>query len=506
MPSAPNVIRLNVNDNVAVAVDAISAGTPIGDRTALSDIPAGHKIALNDIACDDPVVKYGQVIGFASQSIAAGHHVHTHNMVMGDVQKDYAIGTGTSASASLDDLKQASFNGIKRENGRVGTRNYIGVLATVSCSSSVAHLIAKAIPEEELSRYKHVDGLVALGHGSGCCLPPDGQGFQILQRTIAGYAQHPNFAGVLLVGLGCEVNQIDGLMANTGLAAGNHIRTLNIQTEGGTRATVAQGAKILREMLVEADRTERQNLSAEHLVLGLECGGSDAYSGITANPSLGAAVDRLVASGGTAILSETPEIYGAEHLLTRRAINRSVGEKLIDRIRWWEAYTANHGAVINNNPTPGNKAGGLTTILEKSLGASAKGGTTNLVDVLGYAETVLAPGLNFMDTPGYDVVSITGMIAGGANMVCFTTGRGTVCGFRPVPTLKLASNSTLYQQMPDDLDIDCGQVLTTPMTTREMGDIIFEHLLETASGKPTKSEQLGFGDHEFVPWSIGAVL
>ena len=328
----------------------------------------------------------------------------------------------------------------------------------------------------------------------------------MLQRTLAGYARHSNFAGILLVGLGCEVNQVDCLMENMNLREGPHLRTVEIQGAAGTMETVRMGVEAIREMLPEANRVERQPVPASHITLGLECGGSDAYSGITANPALGAAVDLLVRNGGTAILSETPEIYGAEHLLTRRAVNQEVGKKLIRRIKWWEEYTTKLGGEINNNPTPGNKAGGLTTILEKSLGAVAKGGATSLVEVYEYAEEVAARGLVFMDTPGYDVASITGMVAGGANVICFTTGRGTVCGFKPVPTIKIASNTNMYDQLKEDMDVNCGIVLDGEASVQKMGETIFQLILETASGKKSKSELFGFGDNEFVPWQIGPVM
>ncbi len=337
-------------------------------------------------------------------------------------------------------------------------------------------------------------------------MPAAGEGFEMLQRTLGGYARHPNFTAVLLVGLGCEVNYIDCLMENMGLAPGPLLRTINIQDVGGTEATVRSGVEAVQEMLPEADKLKRSPVPASHIVLGLECGGSDAYSGIAANPALGAAVDLLVRHGGTAILSETPEIYGAEHLFTRRAATRAVGEKLIDRIRWWEDYTARRGAEINNNPTPGNKAGGLTTILEKSLGAASKGGSTNLVEVYEYAETVSAKGLVFMDTPGYDPPSITGMVAGGANLICFTTGRGSVSGFKPAPTLKLASNTEMFHHLSNDMDVNCGSVSDGETTIEELGEALFRLILETASGKKTKSESLGFGDNEFVPWQVCATM
>ena len=504
----PMTICLNAQDNVAVALTNIISGAVIdpGDMICKANVPAGHKVAIRRIKARDPVRKYGQIIGFASKDIQPGDHVHTHNLEMRDFSRDYAIGTDARPTEFVPKKQQAMFNGIVRKDGRLATRNYIGVLSTVNCSASVAHFIAEPFNRESLAEFPNVDGVVSLGHGTGCAMVPDGEGFVLLQRTLAGYARHPNFAGILLVGLGCEVNLVDCLVENMHLKQGAQLRTIEIQKTGGTQETVQQGVASVREMLVKANQVERHPVPASHVVLGLECGGSDAYSGISANPALGVAVDLLVQHGGTAILSETPEIYGAEHLLTRRAVSRDVGEKLVQYIRWWETYTKRLGGEINNNPSPGNKAGGLTTILEKSLGAAAKGGTTNLVEVYGYAEPVSAKGLVFMDTPGYDAVSVTGMVAGGANVICFTTGRGSVSGFKPVPTLKLASNTEMYRRLSDDMDINCGFIVDGEATVQEMGEEIFRLILETASGKQTRSERLGFGDNEFVPWQMGPVM
>jgi altronate hydrolase len=425
---------------------------------------------------------------------------------VGDFRREYAFGEDARPTLYVAEEERATFDGILRDDGGVGTRNYIGVLASVNCSASVSRFIADAVSQDLLWKFANVDGVVALGHGTGCGMAGDGEGFVLLQRTLAGYARHPNFAGILLVGLGCEVNQVDCLMENTRLTAGPRLQTLNIQDAGGTREAVRRGVEKIQEMLRHADSARRSTVPASRLILALECGGSDAYSGISANPALGATVDLLVRHGGTAILSETPEIYGAEHLLTRRASDRQVGEKLIQHIRWWEDYTARWGAEINNNPTPGNKAGGLTTILEKSLGASAKAGSTNLTAVYDYAEPVTGRGLVFMDTPGHDTVSVTGMIAGGANLVCFTTGRGTVCGFVPVPSLKLATHTAVYHRLHDDMDVNCGRVLDGDASVQDMGKGIFQQILETASGKKTRSETHGYGENEFVPWQIGPVL
>ncbi|MBU1274407.1 MAG: altronate dehydratase family protein [Proteobacteria bacterium] len=504
----PLTLLLHPDDDILVALSDLPAGTELEayGLACREDIPAGHKVARRDLAAGRAVRKYGQIIGATSQGVAAGAHVHSHNLHFEQFARDLAIGSETKPTAYVAPEEQATFQGYLRADGRAATRNYLGVLATVNCSASVCRFIADAVGPELLAQYPGVDGVVALGHGTGCGQSAASVGFNYLQRCLAGYARHPDFAGVLLVGLGCEVNQLSSLMENMSLSEGPLLRTMNIQEAGGTAKTVQWGVEIIKEMLPQAGQARRQALPASHLVLGLECGGSDAYSGLTANPALGAAVDLLVSHGGTAILSETPEIYGAEHLLTRRAISQEVGDKLAQRIKWWEQYTARQGANLDVNPSPGNKAGGLTTILEKSLGAVAKGGTGNLVEVYEYAQPVSAKGMVFMDTPGYDMVSITGMVAGGANLVCFTTGRGTVCGSKPTPSLKLATNSAMYGRMAEDMDINCGPIADGEATVEDMGRAIFELILITASGRPTKSEALGFGDNEFVPWQVGATL
>lgn len=503
----PSTLTLNQEDNVSVALINLDPGDTIGSGIVVRGVlvPAGHKVAIKRINAGEPARKYGQIIGFASTAIEPGDHVHTHNLKMADFPRDHAIGVDARPVRMMPEEDRASFQGIVRNDGRVGTRNYIGVLPTVNCSASVARFIADSFTREIMTGFANVDGVLSLTHGTGCGMS-EGEGFFLLQRALAGYARNPNFAAVLLLGLGCEVNLTSSLIENMDLKEGSMFQVMNIQGSGGTGNTVRRGIAAIDKMLAKADSVKRVPVKASHITLGLECGGSDAFSGISANPSLGAAVDLLVSHGGTAILSETPEIYGAEHLLTRKAVSREVGKKLIDRIQWWESYTSRLGGEINNNPTPGNKAGGLTTILEKSLGASAKGGTTNLVEVYGYAEQVSAKGLVFMDTPGYDAASVTGMVAGGANMLSFTTGRGTVCGYKPVPTIKLASNTEMYRSLIDDMDVNCGKLIDGKATVEEMGEEIFSLILETASGKKTKSELLGFGDNEFVPWQIGPVM
>ncbi|MEM1400290.1 MAG: altronate dehydratase family protein [Pseudomonadota bacterium] len=501
------VVRLSERDNVAVARANLETGTDIGiGGVAIREsVPSGHKIALSAIPAGEPIVKYGQIIGFAVEPIEPGRHIHVHNVRMDDFDRDYAFGQASQPTAMVADADRATFNGFRRSNGSVGTRNYVGVLTSVNCSATVARHIAKSAETQFAGQFPNVDGVVALTHSTGCGMADTGEGYLNLQRVLWGYARHPNFAGILMVGLGCEVAQIDFLLEAYGIKRGALFQTMNIQETGGTRKTVERGVEKIASMLPIANQAERAPASAEHLTLALQCGGSDAYSGITANPSLGAAADLLVRHGGTAVLAETPEVYGAEHLLTRRA-TKAVGEKLIERLEWWEDYTARNKGEMNNNPSPGNKAGGLTTILEKSLGAVAKGGTTNLNGVYLYGEPIRESGFVFMDSPGYDPCSITGQVASGSNLICFTTGRGSVFGCKPVPSVKIATNSAMYHRMDDDMDINAGDVIDHGVSIEDMGERIFAKLLEVASGERSKSETHGIGDAEFIPWQIGAVM
>ncbi len=499
-------IRLHPNDDVVIARSQLVGGTTLIDEnvTVAGLIPPGHKVATRAIRAGQPVRRYNQIIGFASRDIAPGEHVHLNNLAMGAFDRDYAVGADAKPTAYVD--RPATFMGIVRPDGRIATRNYIGVLSTVNCSATVARGIADHFRGAELAAFPNVDGVVALTHGSGCGMDTKGEGMQLLRRTLGGYARHANFAGVLIVGLGCEANQASALLGAEHLDEGPLLRTFSIQDTGGTSRTIARGIDMVREMLPHANAVARVPVPASSIVVGLQCGGSDGYSGITANPALGAAVDLLVRHGGTAILSETPEIYGAEHLLTRRAVSRAIGEKLVARIRWWEDYTARNKGEMNNNPSPGNKAGGLTTILEKSLGAVAKGGTTNLIDVYEYAEPVTARGFVFMDTPGYDPVSATGQVAGGANLIVFTTGRGSAYGCAPSPSLKLATNTPLWVKQEEDIDLNCGEIADGAASVDEIGAKLFTLMLATASGTKTKSERHGYGQSEFVPWYLGAVM
>lgn len=503
---APLAIRLGQDDNVLIATRDIKPGTAIPTACLASSdaIPAGHKVAACHIAAGAAVRRYNQIIGFATQDIAAGQHVHLHNLAMHDFERDYAF--CADARPQQPPSESLVFNGIVRSDGRVATRNYIGVVSSVNCSATVCRQIADAFRGDALAEFPNVDGVVSITHKTGCGMASQGEGIDLLRRVIAGYVRHPNFAAVVFIGLGCESNQISALLGAEGLQESDRLRTMTIQDMGGTRKTIEQGVELVRSLLPTANQASRQAVPVSHITVGLQCGGSDGYSGITANPALGAAMDLLVQHGGTAVLSETPEIYGAEHLLTRRAVSRDVGEKLIERIHWWEGYTQRLGGEMNNNPSPGNKAGGLTTILEKSLGAVAKAGTSNLADVVEYAQPVQSHGLVFMDTPGYDPVSATGQVAGGANVICFTTGRGSVYGCKPTPSLKLATNSLMYHRMSEDMDINCGDILDGGKSVQEVGEEIFRRIIEIASGAGSKSELHGFGEDEFAPWVLGPTM
>jgi altronate hydrolase len=499
-------IRLHADDNVVVAVDQLFAGADVRGVIATERVPRGHKMASVAIAEGEPVRKFGQIIGFAARPIAPGEWVHEHNVAMHDFARDYRYAEEARPIDLLTEEHRATFAGYRRPDGKVGTRNYIGILTSVNCSASVARFMAQAVERSGiLEDYPTIDGIIPLVHGGGCALDVKGEGYHILKRTQWGYATNPNMAGVVMVGLGCEGFQIDRWKEAYGVGESDTFRSFTIQGVGGTRKTVEAGAEAIKEMLPAAAKTRRETVPASELVLALQCGGSDGYSGITANAALGAAVDILVRHGGTAILSETPEIYGAEHLLTRRAASRAVGEKLVARIKWWEDYTSRNQMEMNNNPSPGNKAGGLTTILEKSLGAAAKGGTTTLTAVYEYAEKVEEKGFVFMDTPGYDPVSVTGQVAGGANVIAFTTGRGSAYGCKPTPSIKLATNSQMYRHMVEDMDIDCGDIVEG-VSVIAKGEEIFAKILKVASGEASKSEELGYGDAEFVPWTVGATM
>jgi altronate hydrolase len=500
------VIRLHPADNVVVARVDIASGDEIPGEQVVAHgrVTAGHKIAARAIKAGDTILKYNVAIGFAAVDIAAGELVHSHNTELRDAERDYAHATEYQPVDLLPPADRATFQGIIREDGRVATRNYIGVCSTVNCSATVVRKIAEWFTPERLADYPNVDGVISFSHGLGCGMEMSGEPMDLLRRTIAGYAQHANLASAMIVGLGCERNQIKELMQAESLDVGPKLHTFTMQRMGGTRKTIEAGIEAVKALLPDANRVVRETVPVSYLSVGLQCGGSDGFSSITANPALGAAVDILVRHGGTAILSETPEIYGVEHTLTRRACSVEVGEKLVERIRWWkDEYSVGRDVQINGQVSPGNQMGGLANIFEKSLGSLMKAGTGPLMGVYKYAEPITSKGLVFLDTPGYDPVSATGQIASGANLIAFTTGRGSMFGSKPAPCIKLATNTPMYEHLEEDMDINCGQILDGTRTMEEMGQAIFELMIETASGQKSKSELLGLGDNEFVPWNIG---
>ncbi|MCF3932405.1 altronate dehydratase family protein [Acuticoccus sp. M5D2P5] len=506
-PTRPNdpVIRLDPADNVVVAREAIPAGTHIGseDVTTLADIPFGHKIATHPIKKGDPVLKYATIIGFAGEDIAPGTYMHTHNVLMDGFEKDYRHGLDYVPTEKLPAAERATFMGFKRPDGRVGTRNYIGLFITVNCSATVARKIGAYFDEDRLADFPNVDGVVPFIHEQGCGMELTGEPMDLLRRTLAGYIRHPNMAGAVVLSLGCERNNLPKFFEEQSLAAGKMLHTVTMQDVGGTAAAIEAGKKAVREMLPEANKATREPCSAEHISIGLQCGGSDGFSGLSANPALGKAVDILVRHGGTAMLSETPELYGVEHTLTARARTAEIGQKFVERIDWWLDHTRGRDTQINGVVSPGNQAGGIANVIEKALGGSKKGGSTGIEGVFKYAEPVDAHGLVIMDTPGFDPVAATGQIAGGANLVCFTTGRGSCFGSYPSPTIKLATNTPMYERMVGDMDINCGPVIDGVKTLDEMGEEIFAKILAVASGERSKSEAMGVGEEEFAPWPIG---
>jgi len=503
LPTAANsALRLHPSDNVAVARLPISAGTPLaidGVSVVTRDaIPAGHKLALRAIAAGETVLRYGQAIGRASEAIAAGCHVHSHNLSF--TEPDHAYEFPAEEAAFPARRSQPTFLGYRRQDGRVGTRNYIAVVAASNCAAHTAESIARGYENDALP--EGVDGVVAFPHGEGCghAFGPD---VDQLRRTLAGVLDHPNVAGAVILGLGCEVNQIEHYLGS-GAPRNARLIGLTVQGSGGTAATIGAARREIAALLERVAAEKRTEAPASSLVVGLNCGGSDSFSGITANPALGYCSDLLAEIGATAVLAETPEIVGAEHFLIGRARNRQVAEKLIACIQDYKQYLNRFAGSFNDNPSPGNKEGGLSNIVEKSLGAVAKGGTSRLIDVYQYAERVTAPGFVFMNTPGYDPVSLTGLAAGGCNLIAFTTGRGSAIGFPTIPVLKIASNSSTFRRMSGNMDVNAGRIADGENSVRAVGREIFDLLLEVASGRRTCAERLGH--REFVPWRIGPVL
>jgi altronate hydrolase len=476
-------------------------------------VQSGHKLALREIRSGEAVLKYGQRIGVASREIGCGEHIHNHNLIDRHHLPETIESTNPPPPASP---LRRMFRGYARPDGRVGTRNYVAVLSTVNCSATVCHKVVERFGGERMKRWPNVDGIFAATHTTGCALHYGSRKHEMIGRTMAGYADHPNVGGCLIIGLGCEQNtpaylqthhNVVPLYTSDGrrLTEDRGIPTLSMQSEGGSAETIDRAEQLLESVLDRANAFRRRDADAAHLMVALECGGSDGYSGITANPAIGAVSDRIVACGGTTIISETTELYGAEHLLCSRSRNPEVAQKLVDRLRWWKQHVAQYGGELDNNPSVGNKAGGLTTITEKSLGAVSKSGTSALEAVYDYAERVRVKGLTVMDSPGFDPSSVTGKVAGGANLVLFSTGRGSCFGCKPTPVIKIASNSELFQRMRGDMDLNAGQALEGK-TIEQLGDAFLEYALRVASGEQTASERNGFGDHEFVPWTVGPTL
>ncbi|HVU15176.1 MAG TPA: altronate dehydratase family protein [Phototrophicaceae bacterium] len=512
VPIQQITVQLNPMDDVVIAKTPISPGVILKREGAPNIpinrfIPSGHKIAINVIEKGAPIRRYGQIIGFATQPIQPGDHIHTHNMEFENFTRDYAFCEGVTPVEFVPEDQRRTFMGFKRADGRVGTRNYIAIIASVNCSAHTIREIAHYFTPEKLAAYPNVDGVIALTHGLGCGLRLGGDDYAIVQRTIAGMARHPNVGAYMMIGLGCETNQIQDIMDNYHLngTQGELPLNLTIQGEGGIKKTIQRGIELVEQLLPVVNATGRTPQPISELMVALQCGGSDGWSGVTANPLLGLVVDEIVRQGGSGVLAETPEIYGAEHLLTRRAINREVGEKLIAKVHWWEDHARKHNMEIDNNPSAGNKVGGLTTILEKSLGAVAKGGSTPLMDVFDYAAPITTRGFTFVDTPGYDPVSATGQVAGGCNLIVFTTGRGSVFGYKPAPSIKVATNTTMYEHMTDDMDFNAGKVLDGADMQQAAAELL-DLVIAVASGQESKSEAQGVGEEEFVPWNLGGTL
>ena len=504
--NASKAVLLNDVDNIVIAINNMEAYQHLKDFNITLDSPilSGQKIARLDIAKDSPIYKYGTIIGFADTDLLKGQVLTNSNVVFKEFGREHEYCSKYVPTRFVNSSSERTFSGFKRSDGRVGTRNFIAVVSTVNCSATVVHEIASYFTPEKLTNYPNVDGVAAFSHSTGCGMELSGEPMNLLNRTLGGYISHPNVASSLVVGLGCERCQVGGLFLHQGLSENVNLKTLVMQENGGTTATIKEGIKIVEGMLEKANGIFREEVPLSNLMVGLQCGGSDAFSSISANPSLGKAVDILVTHGGTAILSETPEIYGVENTLTARAVNSSVAEKLLERVNWWKnIYAVGRDVQINGIVSPGNQKGGLANILEKSLGSAMKGGTTGLMEVYNYADRINEKGFVFMDTPGFDPVSATGQIAGGANLIAFTTGRGSCFGAKPTPSIKLATNSSLYKKMYEDMDINCGLVIDGDKDIEEMGKIIFEEFISFASGKKTKSEILNLGRHEFAPWQIG---
>ena len=514
LPLQDCAIQVSPRDNVAVAKRALARGDrvvlPDGDSVAIrGTVTPGHRFATRPIPASELVLQYGQPIG-TSKGMAVGDPISHDNM--GDevpFDRELPADLHHPETELLPEGERACFAGFRRPDGRVGTRNWVLIVPTSMCASHEAAQIATVAEFTLWSREKfpHVDGVVALPHNKGCG-SSEGSNLEVMLRTLANYAGHPNVGAVLFMDLGCEKTNLELLRSYLGDRGGlgwdKPVAWLGIQEAGGTQAAIQRGLAAIEGMLPEANATAREECSAADLVLGVKCGGSDGFSGLSANPALGHCSDLVVRSGGTVLITEIPEFCGAEHLFARRARNAEVGRQVFEAVDWYADYASKFGTVLAENPSPGNVAGGLLNITIKSLGAMAKAGTTRVEGVTGYAEPPRGRGLHLMQGPGYDQESTPGLVGAGCNAVIFTTGRGTTIGNAIAPVIKLASNTPVFQRMGDDLDLNAGTIIDGTETIPEVGQRVFDHLVELASGETLARAEVN-KHREFQFWAEQSV-
>jgi altronate hydrolase len=506
-PISAYAIIVDPSDNLAVVKGPTAPGLemalPSGRRIRLrAAVPAGHRFATRDIDAGEFVLQYGQPIG-TSLGIREGDLISHDNMTDDvPVVRDLPEDLRTPPPVYIPERERATFRGFRRRDGRVGTRNFVLIVPTSMCASHEAQQISLMAEFLHYSRerYANVDGVVAIPHNKGCGCQ-DGSTIDVMLRTLSNYADHPNVGGVVLMDLGCEktnLERVEKYLLNREKAFDKPVAKIGIQEVGGTQAAIERGLREVELMLPEVNRAVREEVSVSELVMGVKCGGSDGFSGISANPSLGRAADTLVRSGGTVLITEVPEFCGAEHIIARRAKDAATGRDVYRVIDWYKDYASKFGAVLNQNPSPGNVAGGLLNITIKSLGAMSKAGTTRVEGVVDYAETPKARGLHLMQGPGYDQESTPGLVAAGATVVVFTTGRGTTIGNAIAPVVKLASNSAVFERMSRDIDLSAGGVIDGTETIDEVGARVFEHVRRVASGEvPAKAEEHKHREFQF---------
>lgn len=505
--SEARLIRIHANDNVAISVQALAAGSVVTfdgqPITVEQDVPAGHKVALTRIAAGQPVVKYGFAIGRALTDLQPGSWVHSdalQTQLTGELSYRFA----PRAPRAVAEHSMPTFMGYRRRNGRVGTRNEIWIINTVGCVNHAAERIAKLAADRFAAqageRFRgRIDGIHSFSHPYGCSQL--GDDLHNTQAALAGMLRHPNAGGVLVLGLGCENNQMSSLLAQAGDVDGDRLRFFNTQE---VIDEVEEGLAAIESLVAVMESDRREECPVSDLVLGMKCGGSDGFSGITANPLVGRIADRLTELEGSVLLTEVPEMFGAEQILMERAADERVFDDIVAMINGFKEYFTRHNQPIYENPSPGNKAGGLTTLEEKSLGAIQKGGQAMVTDVLRYGQPVRAPGLALLEAPGNDGVSSTAMVASGATILLFTTGRGTPLGF-PVPTVKISSNSEIAQRKPHWIDFNAGELLDGSADMSALSERLFAYILDVASGRVlTNNEKHGY--REIAIWKEGVTL